>query len=582
MSVLDRWGPLAAAWLAVAGALARWLLGTPDPVLRQQLQVLQFWWLELTVWTGIVLGALVVRAIGTGLSRRDLAAMAGLAAVALSITLFVAPRTNRIYYDEQIYQGIAQNLADARRAQMCNDGTVEYGRLECWSAEYNKQPYAYPHLLSLAYRAFGVHEGVAFRINAGVAAATPVVLYMLVIVLFADRTAAFFAGLMLALTPHQAIWGATAAVEPSASLACVAALLAAAQFSRTGDGIALGAAAVWSVYAAQFRTESVLLLPAVGLLVWQHRRSDLARARVWWVALLAFALMAVHLAHLYGVRNDSWGSTDARLSLRYVAQNFRVNGAFYLADERYPVLFTLCAVAGLAVSGVRASRWPLVVYFLGFFGLCLLFYAGSYDYGADVRYSLMTYPPLSVLAGLGLAGLIRQLEGALPGVAAKPAAVAVLLAQSLLYAPVVRATTEEAWAARADVRFAADLAPALRGDQYVLTHNPAMFHLWGVNAGQMSMVMANPSHLEYLRLRYPGGVYLHWNFWCNVHDQAQREPCTRALALAPTVPIREHRERDQRFVLYRFGPAAKAPDESRMGPFGGPSGSPSSADEHTR
>ena len=47
------------------------------------------------------------------------------------LTLFVAPRTNRIYYDEQIYQSIGQNLADLRLAQMCNDGSVEYGRLQC-------------------------------------------------------------------------------------------------------------------------------------------------------------------------------------------------------------------------------------------------------------------------------------------------------------------------------------------------------------------------------------------------------------------------------------------------------------------
>lgn len=554
MRVLDRWAPLTVAWLAAAGIFGAWLFGIPESVRRQHLHVLQFWWLELTVWTAIVLGALVVGAIARQLNRRDLAALAGLAAVALGLTLLVAPRTNRIFYDEHIYQGIGHNLSDARRAQMCNDGTVEYGRLQCWSGEYNKQPYAYPHLLSLAYRIAGVQESVAFRVNAGAAAATPVVLYLLVVVLFADRTAALFAGLVLALTPHQAIWGATAAVEPSASLACVIALLAAAQFGRTGAPVALVATAVWGAYAAQFRTESLLLLFPVSILVWQHRRSDLARARVWWAALLAFGLLAVHLAHLYGVRNDSWGSSEARLSLGYVVQNLRVNGTFYLADERYPLLFTLCAAAGMAAPGMRASRWPVVVHFLAFFGLGLLFYAGSYNYGADVRYSLMTYPPLSILAGLGLAGLIRRVDSALPAVPARPAAVGVLLAQSLLYMPVVRATTEEAWAARADVRFAADFAPGLRGDKYVLTHNPAMFHLWGVNAGQMSMLMANPSHLEFLRFRYRGGVYLHWNFWCNVHDQAQREVCTRALGTAPAVPVQERRERDQWFALYRFEP----------------------------
>ena len=49
----------------------------------------------------------------------------------------------------------------------------------------------------------------------------------------------------------------------------------------------------------------------------------------------------------------------------------------------------------------------IAFYFLLFFGIALLFYAGSYDYGADIRYSLATYPPLAILGGLGLARLVR-------------------------------------------------------------------------------------------------------------------------------------------------------------------------------
>ena len=41
-----------------------------------------------------------------------------------------------------------------------------------------------------------------------------------------------------------------------------------------------------------------------------------------------------------------------------------------------------------------------------------MFYAGSYNYGADVRYSLMTYPPIAVLAGLGAARLVRLVPAA--------------------------------------------------------------------------------------------------------------------------------------------------------------------------
>ena len=79
-----------------------------------------------------------------------------------------------------------------------------------------------------------------------------------------------------------------------------------------------------------------------------------------------------------------------------------------------------------------------------------------------------------------------------------------------------------------------------------------MFHVWGVNAGQMSLVATNPLHLDYLAIRYAGGVYLHWNFWCNTSDPIQQGFCRAALVRKPVEIVREHRERDQYFALYRF------------------------------
>jgi hypothetical protein len=547
------WFAVAAAWIAALASLLAWLLRTPPGALREQLKTLQFWSLEICVVLGLVLGLATARELLRGLNRRDSLKMTLLAAVAFGLTVFVAPRTNRIYYDEQIYQSIGQNLADLKLAQMCNDGTVDYGRLQCRSGEYNKQPYAYPHLLSLAYRAFGVHETIAFAVNALVAAATVCAVYLLVVVLFDDRVAALFAGLLVGLTPEQLLWSATAAVEPSASLACVAALLCAAHFSRARGTVALAAAGVAAAYAVQFRAESFLIVPAIGTLWWRHDvRDELRTTRVWWVALLSLGLVAVHIGHIFAVRNEAWGAGGARLSLGYLLANLRANGGFYFADERFPVLFTVLAVLGLTYPRSRPGRLPVVLYFLVFFTVYLLFYAGSYDYGADVRYSLMTYPPIAILGGLGAAQVVRWLNRVRTGLAAIGTLTAGLVFQFLWYAPLVRATTEEAWAARADVRFARSLVPELRGNTYVLTHNPGMFHVWGINAGQMSLIVTDPNHMAYLASRYTGGVYLHWNFWCNVQDPIQQEFCRKALASAPVDVVREYRERDQRFALYRL------------------------------
>jgi hypothetical protein len=482
--------------------------------------------------------------------------MAGLMALALALTFFVAPRTNRIYYDEQIYQSVGQNLADLKLAQMCNDGTLEYGRLECRSGEYNKQPYAYPHLLSLVYRIFGVGPSGAFLVNAAVMALTVGAVYLLVLILFDDRIAAFYAGLLVTLIPEQLVWSATAAVEPSASLACVAALAATALFNRSRSTAALALAVVSAAYAIQFRPESILIVPVILLLMWQRGWNELRRVRFWWLGLLFVALVAVHVGHMVAVRNEGWGTSDARMSLGYVAENLRVNGWFYVWDERFPVLFTLLAVVGLFGRGgpqrLTIERIAVLGYFALFFAIDLLFYAGSYDYGADMRYSLMTYPPLAVLGGLGVARLIGWAERTGPIRALKAVVTVALAFQFLWYTPVVRATTQEAWAARADVRFAKSFVPELPRNSYVLTHNPGMFHVWGVNAGQMSLIASNSAYLTYLADRYAGGVYLHWNYWCNVQDPVQRDFCQRALEGAPARVVREYRERDQRFAMYRL------------------------------
>ncbi len=523
---------------------------TPVLSLREELKSLQFWSLELCVALGVALGAPVLRSIAGALTSRDAIRMGIPAALALAVTVFAAPRTNRNYYDEQIYQSIGQNLADLRLAQMCNEGNVEYGRLQCFGGEYNKQPYAFPHLLSIAYRLSGAHASTAFVLNAMAMTLSVCAVYILVLLLFEDRVAAFFSALLLSLTPQQILWSATAAVEPSSALACLVAVVCAVHFARSTTIGALAALGVASAYAVQFRPESLLILPVLLFLLW-NRREEFSKPRFWWVVLLTLVLLAVHVGHMIAVRNEGWGTTDARLSVRYLALNLANNGWFYVADWRFPAAYSLLAVLGITFGERRHARLAIGLWFLMFFGIFLLFYAGSYNYGADVRYSLLTYPPIAVLGGLGASRLVGWLARA--GCTRPFAAVtAGVVFQFLWYVPLVRATTEEAWAARADVRFAESAARELRGNTYVLTHNPGMFHVWGVNAGQMSRIVIDPGYLAALSRRYSGGVYLHWNFWCNVQDAVQQEFCQKALAAGPFELVRDYRERDERVAFYRL------------------------------
>jgi hypothetical protein len=392
--------------------------------------------------------------------------------------------------------------------------------------------------------------------------------YFVVLVLFRNEASAPFAGLVIALTPHQILWSATAAVEPLASLACVAAVGAVALFASTRTTAALVAAGVATAYAVQFRPESFLIVPVVVLLLLHLAPEELKGRRLWWVGLLCLVLLSVHMAHLFSVRNEGWGTSEARFALQYVGPNFRVNGRFYVLDERFPVIYSLLAVAGLTAAGFAWRRLAMLLYFALFFAVGLFFYAGSYNYGADVRYSVMTYPPLAVLAGLGAGQLGLLIHRWQPRISANSAVAAGLAFQFLWYAPLVRATTQEAWAARADVEFAESVARELPRNSVVLTHNPGMFHLWGVNAAQMFLVVDNPARLQFLATRFAGGVYLHWNFWCNVADPVQQDMCRKVAAMTPVDVVREYRQQDQRFAFLRLVPPDPPRERQRIDGYG--------------
>jgi hypothetical protein len=551
------WIAVSVATLGTLASVSIWLARTSTGSLREQLKSLQPWSLDACVLVGLFAGVFLINSVRDAL-RREAARLLILSAFGVALVLFAAPRTNRIFYDEQIYQGVGHNIADTRLAQMCNDGNVEYGRLRCASGEYNKQPYAYPHALSLAYRALGVRPWSAFAVNAAAMGMTICAVYLLVWAAFRDRDAALFAALLITLMPEQLLWSATAAVEPTASLAAVVAVLCAAQYVRVGNWPARLTVVVTAAYAVQFRPESILILPVIALIIWPRLRLELERPLGWWTVSLFLGLVSVHVAHLFAIRHIDWGTTGPRFSLRYIGTNLPVNGWFYLYDERFPVAYTVLAIAGLIVAPQRRAAWLMAIYFLLFFAVGLVFYAGSYNYGADVRYSLMTYPPLAVLGGLAASRLARfgarlgsQLRwGLATNGVVRAVIISILLFQSLWYAPVVRATTEEAWAARADVRFAQVFASEIPRNSYVLTHNPSMFHLWGVSAGQMSLVTSNPAYVQFLAQRYRGGLYLHWNFWCNTQDRTQQEICRKAFAMAPVEIAREYHERDQHFAFY--------------------------------
>ncbi len=544
-----------AALLVIGGVVAIWVGTTGEAALRLQLTRWQFRVLETQFVLFAALSALNAPRLlgGLGSDRAAMITAAAASVATLVLVAGVAPRTNRIYYDEHIYQGVAQNLSDLHLAQMCNDGTVEYGRLQCWRGEYNKEPYGYPYLLSVGHRLFGAHEWVAHRFNTLCAVLLVWVVCLTARALFDDSRAGAYAAVISALIPQQILWSHTAAAEPSAALMVAVSLMTAVHHARARTVLSLLWMIVTAAFAVQFRAESILVVPIVLLVMALQAPEELARPSFWWATAAGAALCAIHVGHFVAVRHDSWGAPSARMSLSHFWPNISVNGTFYLDNLRFPAIVTALAFIGAAVRPARAVIVAATL-FLVFWGVFLFFYAGSYNFGADVRFSLMSYPALAMLAGRGASTLHQAATSAgLDPLRTSAAIVGSLAVQFLSFLPQVRAVGEEAWAARADVAFARQVASRLPANSIVLTHNPSIFLLNGVSATQMSFAGMDPASVTSgLAHRYAGGVYLHWNAWCNYADPVQRRVCEITIRSFSSDLIEEYRERDFRYAFYRL------------------------------
>jgi hypothetical protein len=366
-----------------------------------------------------------------------------------------------------------------------------------------------------------------------------------------NGAAGLFAALIVSVVPEQLRWSATAAAEPSAAFFALLAVLSAVHFTQARTGRALFWLLASTAWAIQQRPESVLVVGVVGLIVLIHAPSLLEDRRVLLSAIPAALVLSAYGLHLAAVRNESWGAGGAPFQWAYLWQNLPVNGWFYFADHRFPGWLGLAAVAGLfAGSASVRVRLSLLLYFLPFWAIFLFFYAGSYNYGADVRYSLVSYAPVVMLGALGVTGLIDRLVPSRRRALAFGLTTMAIGWMFLWQAPHSRSVGEEAWAARADVAFAREVAETLEPDALVLTHNPNMFLMWGVNAAQMHFGTI-PDFFDQAESRHGRHVYVHWGFWCNVDDETLQQMCEKTLAGTATVVVKESRERNYRFAFYK-------------------------------
>jgi len=496
---------------------------TPDEQ-RLMVPVSTVWGLHGCLVLGLIGLLSLAGPLGRWLGRRHLLTGLGLAVLGY-LACGLAPQTTRIFYDEHIYMQIGQTLARTGRAEYATYARVEYGDFTTYEAWVNKQPNGHPYLLSWAYRLFGASEAVSHTVERIAVGFTAAVLYFALVLapLTLPAAAPIAAALCFIFTPLVLWWGHTVSAEPTAAATTVAVVFAACLHARwrnleTGEsspltGVILAATAA---FAAYFRPESMLVYPVAASLLFAADRRFL-EDRVTWAALaLSFALLSPNLLHLWSVRTEDWGATDGRrFDSAFLAKNFATNAGYFVQQKWFPLAGTFLAFAGAIWLALR-SRWlglTAGIWFLISWGIFVLFYAGGYYYGASSRYAVVSAAPVALFMGIGAAALFAALRRQPLALAGVGLIVILNWVAAMHFVPTLGRESNEA---RADVDFMREVAAQLPTGSLVLTNDPCVWTMLGRNAAQLDRVEPMiRNNMKEMRRQYPGGIYLHWDYWVN-------------------------------------------------------------------
>ena len=171
----------------------------------------------------------------------------------------VAPQVHRVYFDEDIYANMAQNMAFTGQTGMANYGSFEYGEYFVHWLGYNKDPSGWPFLISLAFQLFGTDETLAFYLNNLLFAGGILIVFFIARLLGAGPFAGLIAALVFAVIPHNLLWSNTAAAETSAAFFAGLAVLCTLVYLRTRAARHLFLLAAVLPFACYMRPESSLI-----------------------------------------------------------------------------------------------------------------------------------------------------------------------------------------------------------------------------------------------------------------------------------------------------------------------------------
>ncbi len=379
----------------------------------------------------------MVKALKAHLSRESLLLLLAILVIFTLLSTYVFPKSELVYFDENIYQGIALNILHSGNALSCIYGTAYVQK--CFTTNLGFDPEGWPFLIAVAFGMFGISNVTSYALELFMALVSIVGVFLIASMLSDRKEVGVISAAAFALIPELFIWAGTVASPDLPFMAfAVLDLVFFLVFLKQRNVRTLSLVAFSTAFTVYFRLEALLLVPIFAILYvafsWPSGRKHAVRAaskqisgtRVYLVLLASLLILVPQLVASLETAPELQANAafylypnTATFSASYVLPNLLANAKFLAGFIfEYPIIFipsiTVFAIIGAAsllldksYKNGRRTLLALLLFFFAYFCVYLFYFSGSVLVGVSVRYLLIIYPPMAILSAFGISSISR-------------------------------------------------------------------------------------------------------------------------------------------------------------------------------
>lgn len=379
------------------------------------------------------------------LGRRYALLLLAVVVVFFAVDVLFVPATQQLFNDEFIYQSIAKTILFDHIVGICSFSSATHCVAN--TAGLFHEPGGWPFLLAIAFGAFGISFGTAFNLTLLLSLISIVLVAYVAFFLVGDKRVAVLSGLIMAFTPlFMTFSRATLSDFPAMTFGLLSILFLLLYLRERS--LRFGILTLFSIAVTlSMKVDAVIILPillAILLFNKETFKSRWKRIELYKLVAIIVLLLVVlipEIMFLAYAPSQGFGNPNGTplFSVNYLKGNFttnmlfwtgaytnvpfQFNGVSYTYHVEFPFSFTIFAIVGLALLLIR-KRIRVATQLILWFFIVLVFYTsyygGSalYNSGDDIRYFMISFPVIAILASTGFVSIYDIASKLLSGKAA--------------------------------------------------------------------------------------------------------------------------------------------------------------------